>query len=39
MRKKKNVLKVRKYIKSIKGFKKVTPFLFEKNVGIDYASF
>ena len=34
---KKNVLKVRKYIKSIKGFKKVIPILFNKNVGGDYA--
>ena len=35
---KNNVLKVRKYINSIKGFKKVNSILFEKNVGIDFAS-
>lgn len=35
---KKGVLKVREYIKKIKGFKKVTPFNFEKNVGIENAS-
>jgi len=36
---KKDVLKVRDYIKNLNGFKKITPILFSKNVGIEYASF
>jgi hypothetical protein len=29
---------IRNYIRTIKGFKSVTPIFFKKNVGIDYAS-
>jgi hypothetical protein len=32
------ILKVRGYIKSIKGFKKVSPIYFDKNVGSKFAS-
>tara|TARA_B100001939_G_C16942623_1_gene618921 strand:- start:2616 stop:3581 length:966 start_codon:yes stop_codon:yes gene_type:complete len=35
---KKNVLQIRNYINSIKGFKKVKSYLFKKNVGIKFAS-
>jgi len=33
-----NVDLIRNYVKTIKGFKSVTPIFFEKNVGIEYAS-
>ena len=33
-----NVDLIRNYVKTLKGFKSVTPIFFEKNVGIDYAS-
>ena len=33
-----NVDLIRNYVKTLKGFKSVTPIFFDKNVGIDYAS-
>ena len=35
---KESVLSIRKYINSLKGFKKINPIFFNKNVGLDHAS-